>query len=173
MVYGFVKQSGGHVTIDSRVGHGTTVKLLLPRATAASEQETCDADSPAPLGRGETVLVVEDDQTVRLLIVEVLRELGYRYLEAADSRSAIPILQSEERLDLVVSDVGLPGMNGRQLAEVARSYRPGLKVLFVTGYAESAAARGSFLGEGMAMISKPFALQELGAQIRKMLEGGE
>ena len=114
--------------------------------------------------------MVEDDPTVRLLIVTVLAELGYRHLEAIDGRSAIPILQSGARIDLIVSDVGLPGMNGRQLAEIARSLRPGLKVLFVTGYAENAAIRRGFLEPGMEMIVKPFALETLGSKIREMIE---
>jgi CheY-like chemotaxis protein len=113
---------------------------------------------------------VEDDATVRLLVVEVLEELGYRYLEAADARAAIPIIQSAQRIDLMISDVGLPGMNGRQLAEMARSVRPALRVLFVTGYAENARMRSGFLAPGMDMMTKPFALDALGTKIRAMLE---
>ena len=124
----------------------------------------------APRGSGETVLVVEDDATVRLLVTEVLEDLGYRYLEAADARTALPLLQSERPIDLLVTDVGLPHMNGRQLAEVARQHRPDLKVLFITGYAENAAVRGGFLGPGMEMMTKPFALDALAAKIRDLIE---
>ena len=115
------------------------------------------------------VLVVEDDATVRGLIVEVLQELGYLHLEASGAATALPILQSRRRIDLLVTDVGLPNVNGRQLAELARAVRPELKVLFVTGYAENAAVRAGFLAPGMDMLVKPFALDVLGAKIREML----
>jgi CheY-like chemotaxis protein len=170
MIYGFVKQSGGHLRIHSQAGEGTSVKLYLPRAqSAASAPEALPPTSPR--GDGETVLVVEDDETVRQLIVEVLNELGYHQMQAPDSQAAIPMLQSDSRIDLLVTDVGLPGgMNGRQLAEVGRETRPELKVLFVTGYAESATARGDFLGSGMDMLIKPFALDQLGTKVREMIE---
>ncbi len=169
MIYGFAKQSGGHVRIYSELGEGTTFKLYLPRA------DVLDAIAPvdfpeAPRGRGETVLVVEDDATVRLLVMEVLEELGYQGIEAADARSAIPVLQSSRRIDLLVTDVGLPNMNGRQLAEIARQARPGLRILFVTGYAEQAAFRGGFLEPGMDMMTKPFALDALASTLRELLE---
>jgi len=170
MIYGFAKQSGGHVRIDSVVGDGTTVKLYLPRSNSA-EALIGEADEAAtPRGRGEDVLVVEDDPTVRLLIIEVLTELGYVGHVAADSREALPILRSDQSIDLMVSDVGLPGLNGRKLADLARDIRPGLKVLFVTGYAESAAVRGDFLASGMDLLTKPFTLDALGAKIREMIE---
>jgi PAS domain S-box-containing protein len=169
MIYGFAKQSRGHVRVRSAPGQGTAFTLLLPRAQLSGGAETV-ADATAPQGKGETVLVVEDDATVRLLVVEVLEELGYRYLEAADAREAIPILQSAQRIDLMISDVGLPGMNGRQLAEMARGVRPALRVLFVTGYAENATMRSGFLAPGMDMMTKPFALDALGTKIRAMLE---
>jgi len=171
MIYGFAKQSRGHIRVQSAPGRGTAFTLLLPSAAVAGEDEAAPGDI-APQGQGETVLVVEDDTTVRLLVTEVLDELGYRYLEAADARDAIPILQSRERIDLMISDVGLPGMNGRQLAEVARAARPGLRVLFVTGYAENATMRSGFLAPGMDMMTKPFALDALGTKIRTMLEAG-
>jgi PAS domain S-box-containing protein len=168
MIYGFAKQSGGHVRIYSEVGEGTTVKLYLRRAM--HNGAVAEVPANAPRGQGETVLVVEDDATVRLLVTEVLDELGYRYLEAADARTAIPILESAREIDLLVTDVGLPHMNGRQLAEIARQHRPELKVLFVTGYAENAAVRGGFLAPGMEMMTKPFALHALGAKIRALIE---
>ncbi len=169
MIYGFAKQSGGHVKIYSEVGQGTTIKLYLPRADAAVTAER-QRPSEAPQGQGETVLVVEDDPGVRLIVTEVLDELGYQHLEAADGREAVRILQSQVPIDLLITDVGLPNMNGRQLAEVARETRPRLKVLFVTGYAEKAAVRHGFLEEGMDMLTKPFALDALGTKIREMIE---
>jgi len=170
MVYGFAKQSRGHLRIDSKVGRGTTVRLYLPRAL----QEAVDLSSPVeatPRGQGETILVVEDDATVRLVLADVLQELGYEVLLASDARPAIPILQSERRIDLMLSDVMLPHINGRKLAEIARAARPDLKVLFVTGYAENAEIRGDFLDVGMDLLTKPFALDALGARVRAMIEG--
>ena len=169
MIYGFARQSGGHVRIYSQEGEGTTVKLYLPRfhGTAAASVPTADRDLPR--ADGECVLVVEDDVAVRMLIVDILGSLGYGVMEAGDAHAAIPILESERRIDLLVSDVGLPGMDGRQLAEVARRHRPDLRILFVTGYAEKAAVRGEFLGAGMEMITKPFALDMLAERIREMV----
>jgi PAS domain S-box-containing protein len=169
MIYGFIKQSAGHVRIYSEVGHGTTIKMFLRRAEEARET-AADEAGEVPLGQGETVLVVEDDEAVRLIITSVLEELGYRHLEAPDGYRALPILQSDVRIDLLVTDVGLPKMNGRQLAEMARAARPGLRVLFVTGYAEKAAVRHGFLEPGMEMLMKPFALDALATKIRGMLE---
>jgi DNA-binding response OmpR family regulator len=124
----------------------------------------------APRGKGETILVVEDEETVRLILADVLEELGYNVLLASDARPAIPILQSDRRIDLMVSDVMLPHINGRKLAEIARASRPDLKVLFVTGYAEDARSRGDFLEPGMDMMTKPFALDELGTKVRAIIE---
>ncbi|MGI3903071.1 MAG: response regulator [Janthinobacterium lividum] len=169
MIYGFAKQSGGHVRIDSEVGRGTTVELYLPRAKVDEVLSLKPDSLHTPRGHGETVLVVEDDPTVRLLMVEVLDELGYLHIEAADSREALLVLRSEQRIDMMVSDVGLPGMNGRQLAELARETRPGLKVLFVTAYTESATARAEFLAPGMDLLLKPFTLDGLGTKIREMI----
>jgi PAS domain S-box-containing protein len=169
MIYGFVKQSAGHVRIYSEVGQGTTIKLFLRRA--AELNAVAEEELEVPLGQGETVLVVEDDEAVRLIVTSVLDELGYRHLEAPDGMKALPILQSGERIDLLVTDVGLPKINGRQLAEMARAARPGLKVLFVTGYAEKAAVRHGFLEPGMAMLMKPFALDALATKVREMIEG--
>lgn len=169
MIYGFARQSGGHVRIYSERGQGTTVKLYVPRFDGEVEAEG-DVQRTTPLGAGETVMVVEDDASVRLIVLEVLEELGYHAIEAVDARAAIPILESRRRVDLLVTDVGLPGMNGRQLAEVARQSRPGLRVLFVTGYAENAAVRGGFLEGGMEMMTKPFAVDALATKIREMLK---
>jgi CheY-like chemotaxis protein len=169
MIYGFAKQSGGHLRIYSEVGHGTTVKLYLPRALQDAVILK-KAVRDAPRGQGETILVVEDDATVRMILSDVLEELGYNVLLASDARPAIPILQSDRRIDLMVSDVILPHINGRKLAEIARALRPDLKVLFVTGYAENATFRGDFLDAGMDMLTKPFALDDLGAKVRAMIE---
>ena len=141
MIYGFAQQSGGHVTITSEPNQGTTVRLYLPRLYAAPEVHPVpDSNAEAPCAMaGETVVVVEDDPAVRMLVLNVLGELGYTAFEAEDAKSALPLLESAMRVDLLVTDVGLPGMNGRQLAEIARQQRPQLKVLFMTGYAEKAA----------------------------------
>ncbi|MBV4462816.1 signal transduction histidine kinase [Pseudomonas sp. F-14 TE3623] len=170
MIYGFSKQSGGHVSIHSEVGKGTTVSLFLPRFSGELLQDTQVDAQHAPYARdGETVLIVEDDPAVRVLVSAVLSELGYAFVEAGDADSAVPILDSGQRIDLLISDVGLPGMNGRQLAEIGRQHRPDLKVLFITGYAEHAAVRGGFLDPGMQMITKPFTFDLLTAKVREMI----
>jgi PAS domain S-box-containing protein len=170
MIYGFVKQSGGHIRIYSEVGQGTTVKLYLPRHDAVIEAAPPDAHAAPHASAGECVLIVEDDPAVRMLILEVLDELGYQALEAGDAQAAIAQIEREPCIDLLITDVGLPGMNGRQLAEIARQRRPDLPVLFVTGYAEGATIRGGFLDSGMDMVSKPFDIDVLAAKIRAMLE---
>ena len=173
MVYGFAKQSEGHLRIYSEVGQGTTIKIYLPRHRgAALEDQPADLALEAPRAEaGETVLVVEDEPVIRDLIVEVLRELGYRALEAADGTAGLKVLQSRKRIDLLVTDVGLPGVNGRQLADQARVTRPDLKVLFITGYAENATLPNGFLDPGMEMITKPFAIEALATRIRNMIQG--
>ncbi|NUT74784.1 response regulator [Pseudomonas sp. C1C7] len=170
MIYGFTKQSRGHVAIESEVGKGTTVRLYLPRY-GGELPEAQPVENPHPLfaQHGETVLIVEDDPAVRVLVCTVLSELGYAFVEAGDADGAIPILESEQRIDLMISDVGLPGMNGRQLAEIGRQHRPQLKVLFITGYAEHAAVRAGFLDSGMQMITKPFTFDLLTAKVREMV----
>ena len=170
VIYGFTKQSRGHLRIDSKVGQGTTVTLYLPRAL----QDAIDLKPVAletPRGHGETILVVEDDATVRSIISDVLRDLGYNVLTAADARFAIPLLQSEGAIDLLISDVILPHVNGRKLAEMARTSRPALKVLFVSGYSEDAIVRGDLIEAGMDMLTKPFALDTLGAKVHAMING--
>jgi CheY-like chemotaxis protein len=126
-------------------------------------------DGVATAQAGETVLVIEDEESVRELVIEVLNDLGYRALEASDGPAGLRILQSDERIDLLVSDIGLPGMNGRQVADAAREHRPDLKVLFITGYAENAAMANGFLAPGMEMVTKPFAVDALAARIRDMI----
>ncbi|AZE67183.1 His Kinase A (phospho-acceptor) domain-containing protein [Pseudomonas synxantha] len=171
MIYGFARQSHGHVTIHSQLGKGTTVSLFLPRFIG--EMQTQEPINPTLLpfaSAGETVLIVEDDPAVRVLVSAVLKELGYGFVEACDADTAVPIIESGQRIDLMISDVGLPGMNGRQLAEIGRQIRPALKVLFITGYAEHAAVRGGFLDPGMQLITKPFTFDLLTAKVREMIQ---
>lgn len=173
MVYGFAKQTGGHVRIDSTPGQGTLITLFLPRNEVpldAPSGQTVDKGAPQGAIADETVLVVEDEAAVRMLIVEVLEELGYKVLEAVDGAGALPHLHSDQRIDLLVTDFGLPGINGRQLAEIARQHRPDLKVLVITGYAPSAEVRGDFLAPGMDMLAKPFNIDALGAKVRQLIE---
>ncbi|WP_207865833.1 PAS domain-containing protein [Pseudomonas sp. 58(2021)] len=171
MIYGFAQQSGGHVSLDSLPGQGTCVRLYLPRLYALEpERPVIETVTETPaVATGETVVVVEDDPAVRMLVMDLLKELGYRAHEAEDAKGALPLLESDLRVDLLVTDVGLPGMNGRQLAEIARQHRPGLKVLFMTGYAQKAAERQGFLEDGMDMVAKPFSIEQLAGKIRTML----
>jgi PAS domain S-box-containing protein len=172
MIYGFARQSNGHVTIESRIGQGTSVKLYLPRHHGDSAAEQASIVRAAEhAATGETVLVVEDEPVVRGVILEMLHDQGYRTLEAVDGPSGLRILRRDQRIDLLVTDVGLPGMNGRQLADQARETRPGLKILFITGYAESVAISDGFLQPGMEMITKPFELDNLARRIRAMVSG--
>jgi PAS domain S-box-containing protein len=170
MIYGFARQSNGHATIDSKLGRGTSVRLYLPRHDgdiAASHASAAKGAEHA--ATGESVLVVEDEPVVRGVILEMLHEEGYRTLEAVDGPSGLRILRTNGRIDLLITDVGLPGMNGRQLADQARETRPGLKILFITGYAESVAISDGFLQPGMEMITKPFELDHLSQRIRAMV----
>ena len=172
MIYGFARQSDGHAKIYSEMGQGTTVKLYLPRyrGEVVQEEETGRLAAQHRAEAGETVLVVEDDPVVRDLILEVLRDLGYWALEASDGPGGLKVVQSPERIDLLVTDVGLPGLNGRQLADQARETRPGLKVLFITGYAENAMFGNGGLDPGMQMMTKPFPVEALATRIRDMIE---
>jgi hypothetical protein len=170
MIYGFARQSNGHATIDSKIGRGTSVKIYLPRHSGDHVAEHAAAVAKAQqAATGETVLVVEDEPVVRGVILEMLEEQGYRTLEAVDGPAGLRILRTDARIDLLVTDVGLPGMNGRQLADQAREMRPGLKILFITGYAESAAIADGFLQPGMEMITKPFDLGNLSRRVRTMV----
>ncbi|HWK50514.1 MAG TPA: ATP-binding protein, partial [Steroidobacter sp.] len=172
MIYGFAQQSGGQVRIYSELERGTTVCIYLPRYygdafEAASER----IKLPTPQAEvGETVLVVDDEPTVRMLITDVLEELGYTVIEAADSSAGLRVLQSDVRIDLLISDVGLPGgMNGRQMVEAARRQRPGLKVVFITGYAENSVIGNGHLEPGTHMLTKPFAVDTLAARVRELM----
>jgi CheY-like chemotaxis protein len=173
-LYGFVRQSGGYVHIDSEVGRGTSVKLYLPRHHGAEETKTVPEMPPEPpleaaLGPG-TILVVEDEAIVRMLLVDALEEQGYTVLEAEDGNAALGIVASSERIDLLATDVGLPGISGRQLAEMARSLRPDLKVLFLTGYAYDAALEKEVLGPNTELLGKPVAIEAFCAKVHGMLQ---
>ena len=172
MVYGFARQSEGQVRIYSEVDQGTMVCIYLPRHIGEAEVDEPEEDR-GELARGsdgETVLVVDDEPTVRMLVVDALHELGYVAIEAADGANGLKILQSDARIDLLITDVGLPaGMNGRQLADAARTARPGLKVLFITGYAENAVLSHGHLDPGMHVLTKPFAMDILADRIRGLI----
>ncbi len=172
MIYGFAQQSGGQVRIQSEVGNGTTVCIYLPRHDGPDDAESVEerGSMPKPSVHEATVLVVDDEPTVRMLVTDILRDLGYAVLEASDSATALKILRSDVRIDLLVTDVGLPGgMNGRQMADAAREVRPGLQVLFITGYAENAVMGDVLLDKGMAVLTKPFAVDVIASRIREMI----
>jgi CheY-like chemotaxis protein len=174
MIYGFAKQSGGSVAIYSEVDQGTMVCVYLPRHQGEAELDDVKAEiEAAPRAEaGETVLVVDDEPTVRMLVAEVLTDLGYTAIEAADGAAGLKVINSDLRIDLLVTDVGLPGgLNGRQVADAARVARPGLKVLFITGYAENAVLSHGHLDAGMHVLTKPFAMDVLATRIRNLIEG--
>jgi CheY-like chemotaxis protein len=172
MVYGFARQSGGQVRIYSEVGMGTTVCIYLPRYHGEPVNDATDGSPSEQIkAGGETVLVVDDEATIRHLIDEVLDEQGYTVIGAGDGAAGIKVLQSGARIDLLITDVGLPnGMNGRQVADAARSLRPGLKVLFITGYAENAAVGNGFLEPGMELLTKPFTIEALSIKVADILK---
>jgi PAS domain S-box-containing protein len=173
MIYGFTKQSGGQARITSEVDQGTRVCMYLPRHLGDLVSEEASGQSgEAPRAReGETVLVVDDEPTVRMLITDILEDLGYCLLEAGDGATALKVLQSDRRIDLLVTDVGLPGgMNGRQVADAGRALRPGLRVLFITGYAETSVLPSGSLTRGMQVLTKPFRVDELADRIKGLIE---
>lgn len=173
MIYGFARQSGGQVRIYSEIGEGTTVCVYLPRHLGDAEETEADETALTVAGAtGQTILVVDDEATIRHLIDEVLDEAGYTVIGAADGAAGIKVLQSGARIELLITDVGLPnGMNGRQVADAARILRPGLKVLFITGYAENAAVGNGHLEAGMELLTKPFSMEALAAKVGEMMEG--
>nr|WP_272885496.1 PAS domain-containing protein [Stutzerimonas stutzeri] len=174
MIYGFAKQSGGQVRISSELGKGTSMCIHLPRYHGEAGASTAaPAQSAAALtGSCGTILIVDDEPTVRLLLTDVLGDLGYTLIEAADSLTGLKLLQSDVGIDLLITDVGLPGgMNGRQMADAGREVRPGLKTLFITGYAESAALGNSSLGAGMQVLTKPFSIDILATRVLELLRG--
>ena len=170
MIYGFARQSNGHVIIDSTPRAGTSVRIYLPRHDGDNAELPASSDqSGIHRASGETVLVVEDEPVVRSVITELLRDEGYRIMEATDGPSGLQILNMEIRIDLLVTDIGLPGMNGREFADYAREVRPDLKILFVTGYAQNAALAGGFLKPGMELITKPFDVDKFSQRVRDMV----
>jgi CheY-like chemotaxis protein len=170
-VYGFVKQSGGHLKIYSEVGHGTTIKVYLPRIPEHLLHEEKPARQVAEAGRGERVLVVEDDHDVRAYAVETLCELNYDVCEAPDAEGALKNFKGQ-RFDLLLTDVVLPGMNGRQLADRLKSGQSDLRVLFMTGYSRNAIVHHGRLDPGVDMVQKPVTASELAAKIREILDAG-
>lgn len=178
-VFGFVKQSGGHIKIYSEPGQGTSVKIYLPRRMAAAESESLPvapsstAQDEAPSGRGETVLVVEDDDKVRQITVEVLLGLGYDVLEAASGPAALSVLSDPRRVDLLLTDIVMPGMTGRALAEAAAKLRPDLPVLYMTGYSRNAVVHNGVLDRGVAFLQKPFTGDQLAGKVRQVLNEPE
>lgn len=172
MIYGFTKQSGGQVRVHSQVGQGTTMCIYLPRYRGEAQQnhDATHSTSTPVAKAGETILIVDDEPTVRMLLKDVFSELGYTVLEAADSVEGLETLRSRVHIDLLITDVGLPGgMNGRQMAEAGREIRPKLKTLFITGYAENAVIGSGQLGPGMQVLTKPFAVDTLVARVSHLL----
>jgi CheY-like chemotaxis protein len=175
MIYGFARQSGGQVRIYSELGQGTTMCIYLPRHDAdspADDEAVLSANLTAGRdGEGEVVLVIDDDPTIRMLVAEVLGDSGYAVIEAPDGPTGLKLLESNARIDLLITDVGLPGgMNGRQVADAARVSRPALKVLFITGYAENAVMGQNRLESGMFVMTKPFQIDALADRIREIIE---
>jgi signal transduction histidine kinase/CheY-like chemotaxis protein len=171
MVYGFVKQSGGHVTIYSEEGIGTTVKLYFPRFYGKEKQPDAGEEVLVPRGSpDEIILVVEDNEDVRAFSTETLRDLGYRVIEAPEADSALKILESDATVSLLFSDVVLPGKSGRVLSDLAKRIRPDLKVLFTTGYSRNAIVHHGRLDAGVNLISKPFTVEQLAVRIRDVLD---
>ena len=171
MVYGFARQSHGYCTIESELGEGTSVKLLLPRyAGQAQIAPTPQRVSPAHFVQGEHILVVEDEPAIRAVITEVLSNLGYIITQAMDGLEGVSIAVSDHPIDLIVTDIGLPGVSGRTVAETARERRPGLPVLLITGYDPSASSAPLQLSEGTALLSKPFSVDKLREQVGRLLQ---
>jgi len=173
MTYGFVQQSGGHVLLSSEKGQGTMVSIYLPRhlGTADGVGEVDGKTMPPHAEAGAVILLVEDEPAVRMVVVEVLSDLGYTVLEADNSQSGLRIVETRARIDLLLTDVGLPGgMNGRQVADAGRLLRPNLRVLFITGYAENAVIGNGHLETDMQVITKPFSLEVLATKVRTMID---
>ncbi len=176
MIYGFAQQSGGQIRIRSEIGSGTTVCLYLPRHS----EQLAPANEPEPLFRvdqvagGKSVLVVDDESSIRVLVAELLTSIGYEVIEAVDSNAGLNVLSSDVRIDLLVTDVGLPGrVNGRQMADIARQARPGLPVLFITGYAQNQALDKCHLEPATEVLTKPFALEKLLSHVNALVQPGK
>jgi CheY-like chemotaxis protein len=172
MVFGFVKQSNGHIKIYSEEGHGTTVKIYLPRATGLADTPV-EAVTPSSIQRGdEMILVVEDDKLVRRYVLTQIESLGYRTLEAGNAAEALEIIDRNDGIDLLFTDVIMPGsMNGRQLVDEALKRRPALKTLFTSGYTENAIVHHGRLDTGVLLLAKPYRKSELARMIRLALDG--
>jgi CheY-like chemotaxis protein len=168
MVYGFMKQSAGHIMIYSEEGHGTTIKMYLPPATGALPAAD-PALAPAVEGGHETILVVEDDKLVRDYVLAQLHSLGYVTLDAANAAEALALVRTGHAFDLLFTDVIMPGMNGRQLADEMLKVRPGLRVLFTSGYTENAIIHHGRLDEGVLLLAKPYRKSDMAIMIRKAL----
>jgi len=172
-VFGFAKQSGGHVAIYSEVGEGTTVKLYLPRFLGTGSAETTVFDDTTPQGRlGEIILVVEDEQRVRHFAVDVLRELGYTAISADGPTEALRVIDEQPEITMLFTDIVMPDMNGRKLADLARAARPDLKILFTTGYTRNAVVHNGMLDIGVAFLPKPYNIGDLARKVREVLDGG-
>jgi CheY-like chemotaxis protein len=172
-VYGFVKQSGGHVKIYSEIGQGTTVKVYLPRHHAHPMADDASRERfETPTGTLEQIiLVVEDEAAVRHMSVDALRELGYTVIQAADANQALEQLTVQPRIDLLFTDIVMPDINGRVLADRALAMRPELKVLFTTGYTRNAVVHNGILDAGVAFLPKPFTIEQLATKVRAVLQG--
>jgi CheY-like chemotaxis protein len=171
MVYGFVKQSGGHITVTSEEGQGSTVHLYLPKSEAVANQPDERPVTKDPVARGEIVLLVEDDEDVRQFIATGLSRLGYEVLEAGNGETALAVLHGAPRVDLLLCDVVLPGdRNGPEIVEEAQNYRPGLKSLFISGYAAREMSHQIHLPEGAELLIKPFHLRDLANTVRALLD---
>lgn len=171
-VYGFAKQSGGHVKIYSEAGQGTTVKLYLPRYTGedVTDPVSTDIDRPLEGSASEVILVVEDEDQVRQMSVQLLRELGYTVIHASDAKQALAMLEAQIAFDLLFTDVVMPGMNGKQLADRIKELRPGMKVLYTTGYTRNAVIHNGMLDRDVSFLPKPFTIQQLAAKVRQVLD---
>jgi CheY-like chemotaxis protein len=171
MVHGFTRQSGGQVQIRSNPGRGTTVSIYLPRHGTQTDAAPAQPLLRRPVSDPATVLVADDEAGVRALVTQVLTKLGYASMQAVDGFAALAILQSASRIDLLITDVGMPGMNGRHLADAARIGRPDLKVLFITGYSETMVTGNGDLLPGMHLMTKPFTLKAIANRITSVLSG--
>jgi CheY-like chemotaxis protein len=173
MVYGFIKQSGGYIDVESTLGQGTTITMHLPRASVIEKKQMREPDARRWVARGaETVLVTEDDAAVRRVALRILTGLGYRTLEAGNGPEALAILRGDAAIDLLFADIVLSGgMNGAQLAREAQVLRPGLAVLFASGYSEPAVLRDTEGADRVPLLSKPYDADELGRSIRRLLDG--